>query len=85
MAVTPEQVMARFVDHLIETMQNAKDARSVDDALLDAAFLFEKARGMQPCGWTPAVEQADITPEDALRLRKEVIQFVERQHAVRSR
>jgi len=70
--------MTSLADEIIEAIESATDWRSIWDELLNAAFLFEKARGMAPCGWSEEVELADITIADAARLRLAVVDFVQR-------
>jgi hypothetical protein len=56
----------------------AAEGADVDNALLDAAFLFEKASGLPPSAWSDEVLQATPTPEAMARLRHAVVAFVER-------
>src|SRR4051812_7912742 len=69
--------MAPIVENIIAVLER-QDAGSVDDALLNAAFLFEKSRGVPPCAWPDEVAQSNASPEDIRRLRDAVVKYVKR-------
>src|SRR4051812_49605783 len=69
--------MAPIVENIIAVLER-QDAGAVDDALLDAAFLFEKSRGVPPCAWPDEVAESDAGPEDIRCLRDAVVRYVQR-------
>jgi hypothetical protein len=70
--------MSPIISRIVADLKNMPDAPSVNDALLDAAFLFEKARGMAPSGWSDEVVAASPDPEEMRLLQRSVVDFVER-------
>jgi len=70
--------MANLIAQIIHTLSSSSRRDALDEALLQAAFLFEKARGLEPCGWPDEVVGADLTPGELCRLKQAVVDFVER-------
>jgi len=70
--------MAPIVENIIAVLERQPDAGAVNDALLNAAFLFEKSRGVPPCAWPDEVAQSSATPEEMHRLRDAVVKYVQR-------
>jgi hypothetical protein len=68
-------IVARIIGVLREPRS---DAAAVDGALLGAAFLFEKARGLSPCGWSEEIVHAEPTAEEMAKLRDAMVAFAER-------
>jgi len=67
-----------LVDQIIAALRTAQGSE-LNEALLDAAFLFEKARGLTLAHtWSKAVVDAAITEADTARLKAAVVEFVER-------
>lgn len=71
--------MRPVVEHTIEALERETDPYPLHDAVLNAGFLFEKARGFPPCAWPDEVIQAVVTDEDMRRLRNAMVAFVERE------
>jgi len=72
--------METLVDHIIATLRTAKAGEPAhNEALLDAAFYFERARGMQELGmgWSKAVLAARITNTDTARLKTALVEYVQ--------
>lgn len=78
MLVIPPHTMTPIVENIIRTLTGQADAEAIDDALLNAAFLFEKSRGLTPCAWPDEVVAANISREDVVRLQRAVVAYVER-------
>jgi hypothetical protein len=70
--------MTSLVENIVRTLTGQADVAAVDDALLNAAFLFEKSRGLPPCGWPDEVVAANITRDEVARLQRAVVAYVER-------
>lgn len=71
--------MANLIDRIIQVLESSFDRASLDEALLNAAFLFEKARGLAVCGWSEEIVSADVASADIPRLKRAVVEFVERE------
>ena len=71
--------MATIVESIITVLNDQTDADALHDALLNAAFLFEKSRGLTPCCWPDEVCAANLSREDVLRLQGAVVAYVERE------
>jgi hypothetical protein len=78
-AVVPADTMVSVIDNIVRALDGRGDAASDDDALLKAAFLFERARGLTPCGWPDEVVIANIGAEEVARVRRAVVAYVERE------
>lgn len=72
------RTMAPIVENIIAVLERQPDAGAAHDAFLNAAFLFEKSRGVLPCAWPDEVAQSNASPEDMRRLRDAVAKYVER-------
>jgi hypothetical protein len=70
--------MAPIVENIIAVLERQPDAGAVDDALLNAAFLFEKSRGVPPCAWPDKVVESNASGEDKRGLRDAVVTYVQR-------
>jgi hypothetical protein len=70
--------MSALVNRIIASLGLPTDSDAFADAVLDAAFLFEKARGGEPCGWPDEVVDTEVDAGDMARLREAVVGFVER-------
>lgn len=68
-----------MIVRIIQTLDGPSDRATLDEALLNAGFLFEKARGLPFCGWTDEVVRAEIAPTDISRLQGALVGFVERE------
>jgi hypothetical protein len=71
--------MTPLVEDIACTLADGADAEAINDALLSAAFLFEKQRGLAPCAWPADVIAADVSDEDIARLQRAVVAYVERE------
>lgn len=60
--------MSGFVDGIIADILRPANAERLDDAVLCAGFLFEKARGLAPCGWPDDITSAELDRDDIPRL-----------------
>lgn len=72
--------MTPIVDRIIRTLGESTDAGAINDAMLDAAFLFEKARGLPPRAWGEDVLNSTIIPSQIQRLQEAVVEYVEWTH-----
>ena len=70
--------MGPLVAQILDELRKPSSPAATRDALLNAAFLFEKARGFQPCGWPDEVIAAETSPQDMRQLKDAVCTFVER-------
>ena len=70
--------MTSIAQRIIAALEESSNTTMVDDAMLDAAFLFEKARGLPPCGWSDEVVRSNLSQDEMRRLRDAVAVFVER-------
>jgi hypothetical protein len=70
--------MAPIVENIIAVLEQQPDAEAVHEALLNAAFLFEKSRGMSPCAWPDEVVESNASSEDVCRLRDAVVMYTRR-------
>jgi hypothetical protein len=73
--------MSSIVSRIVSVLEPngvSDDAAAVDDALLNAAFLFEKARGLPPSAWPAEVINSHPTAANVRRLRDAVASFAER-------
>jgi hypothetical protein len=71
--------MINLIDRIMQTLEDPSDGVALDEALLNAAFLFEKARKLPACGWPEEVVRTDTISVDILRLKRAVVEFVERE------
>ena len=70
--------MSPLVDKIVSVLETQLSGPAVDEAILDAAFLFEKARGWPPAGASDAVMQSDVSAEDVVCLKSRLVAFIER-------
>jgi hypothetical protein len=68
-------IVQDILDALAETPPRPDAAR---EAVTNAAFVFEKARGLPPSGWPGAVEVAALTADELRQLRDALVAYVER-------
>jgi hypothetical protein len=71
--------MAPIVESIVAALNDQADADAHHDALLNAAFLFEKSRGLTPCAWPDEVLSANVSREDVASLQRAVAAYVERE------
>src|SRR5579883_2447070 len=64
-----------LVNSIITTLVN-KDKENLEEAILNAFFLFEKFRGVKACGWTQEVIDVDISIEKVKRLQDALMNFI---------
>lgn len=68
-----------LVKQLIATIETTEaESRALDEALIDAAFLLEKSRGLHHAGWPDHVQSAAVTTEHAQSLKRAVAAYVRR-------
>ena len=70
--------MTPLVENIITTLSDDANAEAIDDALLNAAFVFEKSRGLAPCGWPDEIVAIDLDHEDVPALKRAVVAYVGR-------
>jgi hypothetical protein len=70
--------MTPIVEGIIAVLEGDSSDNAMHNAMVDAAFLFEKSRGVPPCGWSDEVVQSNASTEDIRRLREAVVRFVQR-------
>jgi hypothetical protein len=69
-----------LIQRVVRTLDTAspRSATAVDRALIDAAFLLEKSRGLHHAAWPEHVQSADVTTENAQSLTRAVAVYVRR-------
>lgn len=69
-----------LIQRLVDTLRaaSAQSTTAVDKALIDAAFLLEKSRGLHHGAWPAHVRSADVTGEQAESLKCAVAAYVRR-------
>lgn len=70
--------MSPLIRRIIDTLNRGQNASRVEDEIRSSGFLFEKARGMEPCGWSEEVVACPIEDGDVDELKRAVVAFVER-------
>lgn len=69
-----------LIQRVVRTLDTAspQSATAVDRALIDAAFLLEKSRGLHHAAWPEHVQSADVTSENAQSLKRAIAVYVRR-------
>jgi hypothetical protein len=67
-----------IIDQVISTLESESSGPVFDEAIRNAAFLFEKAEGLQPAGWSDEIIKANVTCEDLARLKFTLAKLIER-------
>jgi hypothetical protein len=70
--------MTSVIEKIRVALERESDDEVINDALLNAAFLFEKARGLSACAWPDEVVECSLSVEDLSALRRAVVAYVER-------
>ncbi len=72
------RVMTDIIARIVTALEDRSDSAAVQEALLDAAFLFEKARGLPLSGWPDEVIRANPDAGEMSPLRSAVVAYAER-------
>jgi hypothetical protein len=69
-----------LIQRVVRTLDTAspQSATAVDRALIDAAFLLEKSRGLHHSLWPQHVQSAQVTTEHAQSLKRAIAVYVRR-------
>jgi len=67
-----------LIDRIISVLETASSGPAFDEAILNASFVFEKARGLPPVGWPDQVIGANVTNDDVARLKVCLVNLIER-------
>jgi hypothetical protein len=70
--------MAPIIENIIAVLDRQPGAEAVNDALLNAAFLFEKSPGLPPCAWPDDVVESNLSGEDIRHQRDALVTYVQR-------
>ncbi|HEY8748271.1 MAG TPA: hypothetical protein VIM11_09875 [Tepidisphaeraceae bacterium] len=72
--------MLGLIDQIIWTLNTQPLASAIDEAIRNAAYVFEKARGLSPAGmgWPDEIINSIFTDADVKRLKDSLIQFIEK-------
>src|SRR5579871_793390 len=68
--------MASLIDRIIRTLNSGSSRSARDQAILDAAFIFEKSRGHAPAGWSQEVILSAFSDADIARLKSALVEFI---------
>jgi|SRR5690348_12130313 len=72
------RVMTDVITRIVTVLEDRSDSAAVQEALVVAAFLFEKARGLPLSGWPDEVIRANPDADEMRLLRCAVVAYAER-------